>query len=136
MVEILRSASQDLRRRQQAAIEDADEPIARIELGIRATIAWFAEHRDWLQLLQSAATEERFRATLRRNQEVAIDDAVRHIKDAIVEGSIRDQDPEALAQGVLGVMERFARVYVAERDEPTERVADLAVSFCLRGLGR
>src|SRR3977135_386868 len=59
-VEILRSAAQDLRRRQQAAIGGGPDPVARIELGIRASMAWFHEHRDSFNLFQFAATEERF----------------------------------------------------------------------------
>lgn len=134
LVEILRSAHQDLRRRQQAAIGDEPDPVRRIELGIRASMEWFAEHRGSFNLFQFAATDERFAPVLRGNQEVAIADAVRHVKDGIVEGRIADQDPEVLAQAVVGVTERLAQAYLLERDEPVERVADAAVAFCLRGL--
>jgi AcrR family transcriptional regulator len=133
-VEILRSAHQDLRRRQQAAIGDEPDPVTRIELGIRASMQWFHEHRSSFNLFQFAATEERFAPTLRHNQEVAVADAVRHIKDGIVEGRIADQDPEVLALAVIGVTERLAQAYLLERDEPVDRVADAAVTFCLRGL--
>lgn len=71
---------------------------------------------------------------MRHNEEVAIADAVRHIKDGIVEGRIADQDPEVLALAVVGVTERLAQAYLLERDEPVDRVADAAVAFCLRGL--
>lgn len=134
LVEILRSAHQDLRRRQQAAIGDEPDPLRRIELGIRASMEWFAEHRGSFNLFQFAATEERFAPVLRRNEEVAIADTVRHVKDGIVEGRIADQDPEVLAHAVVGVTERLAQAYLLERDEPVDRVADAAVAFCLRGL--
>jgi AcrR family transcriptional regulator len=133
-VEILREAHQGLRRRQRAAIGDEIDPIVRIELGIRATLDWFAEHRDYFTLFQQASTEDRFASVLRRNEEVAIADTVRHIKDGIVEGRIADQDPEVLAQAVVGVVEQFTRTYIFKRAEPVEDVADAAVSFCLRGL--
>lgn len=133
-VEILREAHQDLRRRQRAAIGDEIDPIVRIELGIRASLAWFAEHRDYFTLFQQASTEERFGSVLRRNEEVAIADTVRHIKDGIVEGRIADQDPEVLAQAVVGVVEQLTRSYIFERAEPLDEVADSVVSFCLRGL--
>jgi AcrR family transcriptional regulator len=135
-VEVLRSAHQDLRRRQQAAIGDEPDPVARLERGIRASMAWFHEHRSSFNLFQFAASEERFAAVLRQNQEVAIADTVRHIKDGIVEGRIADQDPEVLAQAVVGVTERLAQAYLLERDEPVDRVADAAVAFCLGGLTR
>ncbi len=133
-VEILRSAHQDLRRRQQAAIGEEPDPVARIELGIRASMAWFHEHRNSFNLFQFAATEERFAPVVRHNEEVAIADAVRHIKDGIVEGRIADQDPEVLALAVVGVTERLAQAYLLERDEPVDEVSDAAVAFCLRGL--
>src|SRR5215211_3402524 len=64
MTELLRDAQLDLRRHQQHAIGDEADPLRRIELGIRASFAWFAEHRDLLKLFQLAATEERFAPTL------------------------------------------------------------------------
>ncbi|HEX4776657.1 MAG TPA: TetR/AcrR family transcriptional regulator [Acidimicrobiia bacterium] len=134
LAEILREGHQDLRRRQQAAIGDEPDPIVRIERGTRASMAWFREHRHFFTLFQFAATEERFAPVLRRNEEVAIADTVRHIKDAIVDGRIADQDPEVLAQAVVGVVEQLTRAYFFQRDEPVDRIADAAVSFCLHGL--
>lgn len=134
LAEILREGHQDLRRRQQAAIGDEPDPIVRIERGTRASMAWFRDHRHFFTLFQFAATEERFAPVLRRNEEVAIADTVRHIKDAIVDGRIADQDPEVLAQAVVGVVEQLTRAYFFQRDEPVDRIADAAVSFCLHGL--
>jgi len=45
-LEILRDAQRQLRRRQEAAIADEPDPVRRIELGIRASMSWFDEHRD------------------------------------------------------------------------------------------
>ncbi len=134
LAEILREGHQDLRRRQQAAIGDEPDPIVRIERGVRASMEWFRDHRHFFTLFQFAATEERFAPVLRRNEEVAIADTVRHIKDAIVDWRIGDQDPEVLAQAVVGVVEQLTRAYFFQRDEPVDRIADAAVSFCLHGL--
>ncbi len=133
-IEILRSAHQNLRRRQRAAIGEEPDPVRRIELGIRATMQWFHEQRNSFTLIQFAATDDRFAEILRQNQDVAIADAVRHIKDGIVAGSITDQVPEVLAEAVVGVTERLTRVYLLERDEPVAEVSDAAVAFCLNGL--
>jgi AcrR family transcriptional regulator len=131
---VLREAQTDLRRRQQAAIADEADPMARIELGLRASMAWSAEHRDLIKLVQFAETEERFADALHRGQEIAVADVVRHLKDAIVEGQIPDQDPEVLAHAVLGVTAMLSRTYLHERGETTDEVADAAVAFCLGGL--
>lgn len=133
-VEILRAAQTDLRRRQQAAILDTADPIVRIERGIEASVGWFHEHRDMFNLFQFAATEEQFAPVTLEGQQIAVTDAARHIKEAIVEGRIPDRDPEILAQAVVGVMSHLARVYLYERDEPLETVAEAAKSFCLHGL--
>ena len=106
----------------------------RIELGIRASMQWFSEHRDSLTLFQFAATEERFAPVLRTGQEVAVDDLARHLKDAIGAGRAVDQDAQVVAYAILGVVQQLARTFLFSRDEPVERVADAAVAFCLRGL--
>lgn len=132
--ELLRHLHHDLRRRQQAAIAEEPDPLRRIELGIRSTVSWFDEHRDYLRLLELAAAEERFAPVLRESRDVAVTDTARHVKEAIVEGRIPDRDPEALAQALLGVVGQLARVYLVQRDEPVEDVADVAVAFCLHGI--
>ena len=133
-LEILREAQQDLRRRQHQVIGDEVDPVRRIELGIRGTMAWLAEHRQLLTLFQFAASEERFAPTLRRGTEVAIADVVPHVKEGIVAGRIRDTDPLVLTHAIVGVTNHLARAFIFERDEPAEEVADAAVSFCLEGL--
>ena len=134
LASLLEAAQLDLRRRQHAAIGDEPDPVRRIELGIRASMQWFSEHRDSLTLFQFAATEERFAPVLRAGQEVAVDDLARHLKDAIGAGRAVDQDPQVVAYAILGVVQQLARTFLFSRDEPVGRVADAAVAFCLHGL--
>jgi len=134
--ELLRAGHRDLRRGQEAAIGDEPDPLRRIEAGIVASLAWFGEHRDVFTLLQIARNDERFAPVLRKAQEIAVADTVRHLKDAIVEGQIPDRDPEMLAQAILGVVERLTLALAFERGEPAARVAADAVGFCLGGLRR
>ena len=132
--EILREAQQELRRRQQQAIENEADPVRRIELGIRATMGYFDEHRHLFNLFQFAVTEERFGAAMRRGQDVAVADTVRHVKEGIVEGRIRDADPLMVSHAILGVTGHLARTFIHERGEHGDTVADAAVTFCLEGL--
>jgi AcrR family transcriptional regulator len=134
LAEILRSSHHELRKRQQAAIASEPDPLRRIELGIRASLAWFREHRAYFAIIQFAAADETFAPVLRNNEDVALADTARHVKEAIAEGRIADLDPEMLARAIHGVIGRLARDYLIERDEPVDLVADLAVAFCLRGL--
>jgi AcrR family transcriptional regulator len=133
-LEILRDAQRQLRKRQQTAIGDEPDPLRRIELGIRTSMAWFAEHRPLFNLFQFAATEERFAPAMRRGQDVAVNDVVRHIKDGIVAGRIRDADPYVLSHAILGVTVHLASTFIHERNIDEDEVADAAVAFCLEGL--
>jgi AcrR family transcriptional regulator len=132
--EILRDAHLQLRRSQQAAIADEPDPVRRIELGILASLEWFRLHREFFAITQFAATDETFAPVLRRNREVAVDDTVRHIKEAIVEGRIADGEPELLAHAILGVVDQLTRRYLIERDEQVEQIAAAAIAFCISGL--
>jgi AcrR family transcriptional regulator len=133
-LEILRESQHDLRRTQRAAIGDEPDPVRRIEIGIRASMSWLEEHRALFNLFQFAATEERFAEAMRRGQEVAVADVVRHVKDGIVEGRMRDGDPEVITHAILGVTNQLARVFIHGQDWSGDDVADAAVSFCRRGL--
>ncbi|HVW35583.1 MAG TPA: TetR/AcrR family transcriptional regulator [Acidimicrobiia bacterium] len=133
-LEILASSSQDLRRLQQAAIGDEGDPLRRIELGIRASLQWFRDHRELFNLSQFAATEERFAGILRQNDAVAIDDITRHLKEAMALGRIPDRDPTMLAHALVGATRHLARTYLYHHDAPVDVVADVAVSFVIGGL--
>jgi hypothetical protein len=61
-------------------------------------------------------------------------DAVRHVKDGIVEGRIRDGDPELITHAILGVTSYLARTFIFERGENGDEVSDAAIAFCLSGI--
>jgi AcrR family transcriptional regulator len=114
LCEILREAQHDLRRSQHAAIRDEPDPVRRIVLGIRASIAWLSRHRDVFTLFEFAALDERFRPMLRHGQDVAVGDVVAH--------------------AILGVTNQLARTFVLHRGDDSDAVADAAIAFCLGGL--
>ena len=134
LAELLKASNHELRKRQQRAIEGVEDPIIRIELGIRASLEWFAQHREYFAIIQFAATDEKFAPVLARNREISLADTIRHIKEGIVEGSIRDGDPEMLAQAIHGVVAELTRHALVEGGQPVDEVADLCVNFCLTGL--
>src|SRR5688572_4123081 len=70
--EILKEAYTDLRRRQQQYVIEAEDPVQRIENGIRASMTWMAEHRHLIGLFQFAASEDRFVPSMRRGQDVSV----------------------------------------------------------------
>lgn len=133
-LEILKEAQTDLRRKQQQAIGDEADPVERIRLGLHASMEWAEAHCDYNNLIQFAATETTFVAALRRGQDIAVADVVKHVKEAIAQGRIRDTDPDLLAHAMVGVAGHLTRVFIYERGEPAEAIADAAVAFCLEGL--
>src|SRR3954468_1790464 len=134
LAEILREAQHELRRRQDEAIGDEPDPIRRIEAGIRATMTWLDENRHLSTLFQFAATEERFAPGLRRGQDVAVADVVRHVQDAHAAGRVSDSHPLVLSHAIIGVTNHLARVFLMDKGESAEAVADAAIAFCREGL--
>jgi AcrR family transcriptional regulator len=132
--EILRNSNFSLRRRQQAYIGTEPDPIRRLELGVQASMHWYREHRHVFNLFQFAATETAFAATLHESQENALNDAVRHVKEAMAAGRIREGDPLFLTQAVTGVTSLMARRFIFERDDDPDEVAAMTSSFILHGL--
>jgi AcrR family transcriptional regulator len=131
---ILFDAQRDLRRRQRDAIADAPTPLARIERGVRASIEWSIEHRDFFRLTQFAATDDRFSNGLRKGEQVAVKDAARHLADAMDAGEIAKGDPELLAHHILGVHTHLVQLVHRGVVAPTDEILDSAVSFCVYGL--
>ena len=68
MEEQLREAHLALRKRQRQAIGSEPDPVRRLELGIRASIAWLDENRHLVTLSQFGATEDRFLPIMREGQ--------------------------------------------------------------------
>ena len=134
-LEILREAQTDLRRSQQQAIADEADPV-------RASSS--ASGRRWpgprptatsTSSSSSRPPRNASHGALRRGQDIAVADAVRHVKEAIAEGRIRDGDPEVLAHAILGVTSHLAaHASSTTAATPADEVADAAVAFCLDGL--
>ena len=121
LTELLKASNHELRKRQQQAIEGEDDPVRRIELGIRATLVWFAEHREYFAIIQFAATDETFAPVLARNREISIADTIRHLKDGIVDGRIVDRDPELLAHAIHGVVAELTRHALVDGPSPSTK---------------
>jgi len=134
LLEILADSQRSLRRLQQSYIESEADPVRRIELGIRATMGWVGQNRHLWGLFRFAASEERFAPYLRRGQQTAVSDVVRHINEAISQGRVRQTDPAVLAHAILGVTNQLCGTFLVEQEGSPSAVADAAVDFCLDGL--
>ena len=133
-LEILATGERELRRAQQKAMGDETDPVRRIELGIHASMQWWAEHRDIYTLIQFAATEASFAENVRKGEKVAFDDTHRLVQAAMDEGRIADGDSRIVAQAVLGVSSVLARTQLLRHGRPPAEVAAQVVDFCWYGL--
>ena len=133
--ELLQESLLQLRRAQEAAIATVDDPIGRIEQGIRASIEFFRANPSVLEVIRIAARYEEFQGLVQKGQEIVVADTAGHIKEGMAAGTIRHGDPELMAHGILGAIFHFVEIYFepdASGDRP--QLADEAVTFCLRGL--
>ncbi|MGI9616536.1 MAG: TetR/AcrR family transcriptional regulator [Acidimicrobiales bacterium] len=132
--EILREALYDLRAAQAGAMVDASDPLHRLELGIRASLAWSAANPDILRLAMFSWTEEGFAQAMQRGREIAIGDTAQHIRAAIDAGQIGSGDATMMATAIRGVTDELAREYISGGSDLDDDVIEMAVRMCLYGL--
>jgi AcrR family transcriptional regulator len=133
-LEILRDGMTDLRRSQQQLIADVDDPVERLRLGILATARWSAAHRDLYGLTQFAATQQQFAPAIRKGREIAVDDTIKHVREGIARGLIRDVDPDYIAHAILGLTSQLIGTFIHARGEDPDKVAQAAAAVVLDGI--
>jgi AcrR family transcriptional regulator len=131
---ILREGQRDLRRRQRDAIAGDLSPIERVRRGVRVSIEWSLEQPVLFRLFQIGAADDRFAPQLRSGERTAVDDAARHIRDAMDAGEIPTADPVLLAHLMLGVHQRVVHLVHNGSLAPTEETISTAVDFCIDGI--
>ncbi len=135
LAEILRSGQKSRRRVQRDAIAGIDDPVEQMERGIRAGMEWMADHRDLVNLIRFATTEERFTEGLRKGEDIAAADAAAPLRRAIEEGRIPDADADLLARAVVGVTQHLcASLIHADPDSDPTPIIDATVRFCMGGI--
>ena len=135
--ELLQTSLLELRRTQELAIQGVEDPVDRIEHGIRASIEFFRANPGFLELIRVAARYEEFSSFVQRGQEIVVADTSAHLKEGMATGAIRHGDPELMAHGILGAIFHFVETYFgtdAEAVEDRPQLADEAVAYCVRGL--
>jgi AcrR family transcriptional regulator len=135
--ELLQRSLLELRRAQHVAIAEVEDPVERIEQGIRASIEFFRANPGFLELSRTASRYEEFSHYVQRGQEIVVADTTAHLKEGMAQGSIRHGDPELMAHGILGAIFHFVETYFGtDADAVADRpqLADEAVAFCIQGL--
>ncbi|NLV54737.1 MAG: TetR/AcrR family transcriptional regulator [Acidimicrobiales bacterium] len=93
-----------LRRAQAAAIDSDAEPLLRIRQATEASVVYMARHARLFSLLEVEVVDQKFTDVLRQGTEVHAADTAALIAEAVAEGTVRDEDPQLLAYGVVGAV--------------------------------
>jgi AcrR family transcriptional regulator len=94
----------NLRRAQAQAIDPEAEPLLRIRQGAEASVRYMARYAHFFSLLEVENLEKQFADELRKGTEVHTSDVAALIRAGVADGSIRDEDPEVAAFGVVGTV--------------------------------
>src|SRR4051812_39380895 len=98
LVEVNRLA---LRRAQAKAMDAEEEPLLQIRQGTEASVIYQATHAAFFALLGVENLDKQFTSELRKGTEVHMADVAVLIKRGVADGSIRDDEPDLLAYGVV-----------------------------------
>lgn len=93
-----------LRRAQGAAIAADAEPLLQLRQGGEASVRFMATYAHFFALLEVENLERTFADERRKGTEVHATDVARLIQTGIDDGTIRDENPELLAYGVVGTV--------------------------------
>ncbi len=107
--ELAESIRLQLRRQQGAVLDPEALPLVNLYRGTEASVQFMAEHSHFFSLLEVEGRN--FTDVLRQGTRQHIDDMVRIIKAGQADGTIREDDPELLALGVVGCVGHFSHFH-------------------------
>lgn len=93
-----------LRKAQADAIDPDADPLQQIRQGAEASVRFMASYAQFFALLEVENLEKQFADELRTGTEVHASDVAAIVRRGIADGSIRDENPELLAFGVVGTV--------------------------------
>ena len=113
-----------LRRAQATAIDPDAEPLLQIRQGTEASLMFIVSHAHFFALIEVENLGRQFGDVLRHGTEVHMGDVAARIKAGIDTGTIRDEDPNLLAYGVLGAVGYYGHFHRSGRiDLPAPELA-------------
>jgi hypothetical protein len=80
------------------------DPLSNIRLGSEASMRFMADNARFFSLLEVETVDRELVRVLRQGTDVHIADVRALIEEGITRGQIRDDDPDLLARGVVGIV--------------------------------
>jgi AcrR family transcriptional regulator len=133
--ELLTLNRQRLRQAQAEAIDPSGEPLLQIRQGAEGSLAFMSRQANFFALLELENIGQQFGDVLRKGNEIHLADTTALVKQGIVDGSIRDENPDLLALGVLGNVGYYAHFHrVGRIRQPVEQLAGFVGRFIVCSL--
>jgi AcrR family transcriptional regulator len=104
-----------LRQTQAHAMEAEAEPLLQVRQGTEASVAYMSRNAHFFALLEVENIEKRFADVLRRGTEIHINDTAALIRLGIANATVRDDDPQLLALGVVGAVGYYSHFHRTNR---------------------
>ena len=108
LVEVNRLA---LRRAERRAMDRTAEPLLQLRQGTEASLHFQATHAAYFTLTAVENVDKQFFGDLRKGIDVHVADVAALVKRGIADGSIREDDPELLAYGVVTTVGNYGRYH-------------------------
>jgi AcrR family transcriptional regulator len=102
-----------LRREQGKVLRSDALPLVNLYCGAEASVRFMAEHAHFFSLLEVEGRN--FGEVLRQGTRQHIDDMVRIVRSGQADGTIREDDPQLLAVGVVACVGQFSHFHRTAR---------------------
>ncbi len=133
--ELVESIRLRLRQAQAAPTDPAAEPLVRLAQGSEASVRFMAEHAHFFALLQVENVGRQFTDVLQRGTEVHAADVAAVLQAGQADGTVRDDDAQLLAYGVVGTVGNFAHFHRSGRATgPIDELARFVARFVVRSV--
>ncbi|CAN5723784.1 TetR/AcrR family transcriptional regulator [soil metagenome] len=124
-----------LRRHQGEAIDPTAEPLRQVFQGAEASVRFMASHAHFFALLEVENLDQQFADVLRRGTEVHAADVATLVRAGQCDGTIRDDDAQLLAYGVVGCVGYYCHFHRTGRIAlPVDELARFVARFVVRSL--
>lgn len=131
--ELAESIRLSLRRKQGAVLDAQALPLVNLHRGAEVSVRFMAEHAHFFSLLEIEGRN--FTDVMRQGTRQHIDDMMRVIRAGQADGSIRDDDAELLALGVVGCVGHYSHAHRNGRiDMPLDDLARFVARYVVHSV--
>lgn len=133
--ELVTSMRLRLRRAQADAMDPSSDPLVRLRQGAEASLRFMAGHAPFFALLEVENRNQAWTELIREGTEVHAQDVAALIREGISLGLVREDDPDLMAYGVVGVVSTYSHFQRTGRLRATpDEVAKTVGRFVVRSL--